>query len=62
MYQEEFVCIYCNKTTPEVEPSVSHIIPDFLGGALELKNAVCKTCNNKVNNEIEEPIKKLSLI
>lgn len=58
MVQEQFICIYCKKSTPEVEPTLSHVIPDFLGGALELKDAVCKTCNNKINGEVEEPIKK----
>lgn len=58
MNKQDFVCIYCKKTVPEVEPALSHVIPDFLGGALELKNAVCKTCNNKINREVEEPIKK----
>lgn len=58
MVQETFICIYCKKTVPEVKPTVSHVIPDFLGGALELKNAVCKDCNNRINREIEEPMKK----
>lgn len=58
MVQEQFICIYCKKSTPEVEPTLSHVIPDFLGGALELKDAVCKTCNNKINGDVEEPIKK----
>ena len=28
--QETLICIYCKKTVPEVKPTVSHIIPDFM--------------------------------
>ncbi|GBD96468.1 MAG TPA: HNH endonuclease [Nitrospirae bacterium] len=58
MSPEDFVCIYCGKTAPEAAPSVSHLIPDFLGGVLELHNAVCIGCNTRVNREIEEPMRK----
>ncbi|MFO7696149.1 MAG: HNH endonuclease [Anaerolineae bacterium] len=44
-------CIYCS--SPE-EASVSHIIPESLGGSLTLKPGVCKRCNNEVNREIEQ--------
>jgi len=53
-FQETFICIYCKKTLPEIKPSKSHVIPDFLGGVLELNNAVCIECNNRVNREIEK--------
>jgi hypothetical protein len=54
---QEFICIYCKKRIPEVRPTKSDIIPTFLGGTLVLNNAVCKVCNNKINSEIEQPIR-----
>ena len=56
--RQNFVCIYCKSKYPEAQPSLSHIIPDFLGGTLELKNAVCSECNGIINKEIEDSIKK----
>lgn len=54
---QEFICIYCKKRHPEVKPTTSHIIPTFLGGFIELDYAVCKTCNGKINSEVEQPLR-----
>lgn len=53
---EKFVCIYCKKSQPEVEPAASHIFPESLGHGKEYPN-VCKTCNGRINQEVEIPVK-----
>lgn len=50
-------CIYCKNPFGVTKPSKSDIIPYFLGNALTLDNAVCKACNNKINLEIEMPLR-----
>ena len=51
-----FKCIYCKKSSPDVTPSISHIIPDGFGIGPTLNNAVCANCNHQINQEIENPI------
>jgi hypothetical protein len=50
-------CIYCKKSFDDCIVSKSDIIPDFLGDGLVLEDAVCKECNNRINSEIELPIR-----
>jgi hypothetical protein len=50
-------CIYCKNSFDSVAPSKSDIIPDFLGDGLILENAVCKTCNNQINSDVEMPLR-----
>lgn len=53
-----FKCIYCQKTTPEVTSSQSHIIPDAFGQGPILNNAVCESCNHDFNQAVETNLAK----
>lgn len=57
-HDKKFVCIYCKGVPPSVEPSVSDIIPYALMGGKKftLNNKVCKSCNNRINTEVENKI------
>jgi len=48
-----FVCIYCKRPYPEVEPSVAHIFPYALGGTETSDEIVCERCNGRVNQDVE---------
>jgi len=54
---ETFDCIYCKKNLPITLSSRSDVIPDFLGNGLILERAVCKTCNNEFNIQVEQPLR-----
>lgn len=50
MTESSFVCLYCGCEKPEIEESLEHAIPQFMGGDVApqqymLRN-VCKKCNN----------------
>ena len=56
--RSNFKCIYCLRTNQNgATPSISHILPEFMGSSLKLKNSVCKECNDKINKETEMPFK-----
>lgn len=50
-------CIYCKLPLDADSVSKSDVIPDFLGNGLILEEAVCKTCNNDFNVQVEQPLK-----
>lgn len=48
-------CIICNEIKEDAEFNKEHVIPELIGGSLTIDN-VCKTCNNKLGNEIDSKI------
>jgi hypothetical protein len=51
-----FICIYCKKSTPDVEPSEAHVFPNSLGGTESTTDTVCSECNGRINREVETPV------
>jgi hypothetical protein len=51
-----FICIYCKRSAPEVEPSEAHVFPDSLGGTEYTTDTVCLECNGQINREVETPV------
>jgi hypothetical protein len=47
-------CIFCNN---EHQSTDEHIIPEFLGGTLVIKE-VCKDCNSKMGSDFEGPLSR----
>lgn len=47
-------CIFCHKTC---KPTNEHIVPEFLGGSLIIKD-VCKKCNSEMGSAFEGPLSK----
>lgn len=47
-------CIFCGK---ESQATVEHVVPEFLGGSLVIKE-VCQTCNSKMGSDFEGPISR----
>lgn len=45
-------CIFCEK---ESSPTNEHVVPEFLGGSLVIKE-LCKECNSKMGSDFEGPI------
>lgn len=43
------ICIFCLE---DKELTIEHVVPEFLGGGLKVKN-VCKTCNSKMGQRFE---------
>jgi hypothetical protein len=52
-----FTCIYCGDQVDKERASLSHIIPDSLGGPIVLRNAVCRKCNAEIAKQVEDPFK-----
>lgn len=54
-------CIIClkepNANEDNTQLTVEHIVPEFIGGKLTLKN-VCKACNSRLGEKIEGPLSK----
>jgi HNH endonuclease len=50
-----FICIYCQKSEPEVRPSEAHLFPMAMGGVTSASDIVCQGCNGRVNSEVEMP-------
>ncbi len=54
-------CIIClkepNPNEDNSKLTVEHIVPEFIGGKLTLKN-VCKSCNSRLGEKIEGPLSK----
>ena len=48
------ICIFCRK---ESESTDEHIVPEFLGGSLIIRD-VCKTCNSKMGSDFEGPLSR----
>lgn len=49
----QFKCIYCQKYSPNIKPSISHIIPEAFGKGPILKIGVCACCNGYINKKVE---------
>ena len=47
-------CIFCNN---ECQSTDEHIVPEFLGGTLVIKE-VCKDCNSKMGSDFEGPLSR----
>ena len=50
------ICIYCQKSPPDVTPSEAHIFPSALGGTGSSRDIVCLACNGHINRDIETPV------
>ncbi len=51
-------CIWCGSGYPPAESSREHVLPEFLGATLTLSpRAVCIACNNRLNTELDQPLK-----
>jgi hypothetical protein len=55
--EERIKCIFCDS---DAAPTDEHVIPEFAGGTLIIRN-VCKTCNDKMGSDFEGPISHFSL-
>ncbi|HCS62611.1 MAG TPA: hypothetical protein DIW64_00150 [Cellvibrio sp.] len=56
-------CIICNNETTATNPfSDEHLIPEFLGGGLELKQCICKNCNSRMGADFEGRLSNSFLI
>ncbi len=51
------VCIYCQ--SEEHDGSVEHIVPEGLNGRMELPNATCAVCKQKINRSVEGPLQEV---
>jgi len=51
---EVITCIFCTK---ESEATDEHVIPEFAGGSLIIRD-VCKACNSRMGSDFEGPISK----
>lgn len=51
---QSITCIFCEK---ESQATVEHVVPEFLGGSLIIKE-VCKECNSKMGSDFEGPISR----
>ncbi|MDO8909512.1 MAG: HNH endonuclease [Pseudohongiella sp.] len=47
-------CIFCREDRP---PTDEHVVPEFAGGSLLIKN-VCKRCNDNMGSDFEGPISR----
>lgn len=50
--EETINCIFCCK---DRKPSREHVVPEFAGGGLVIKD-VCKVCNEKMGSDFEGPL------
>ena len=46
-------CIFCRRSSVDVEFDREHVIPQSVGGALVLTGAVCKGCNGTLGREVD---------
>lgn len=49
---KNIICIFCTK---ESQATDEHVIPEFSGGSLVIKE-VCKACNDKMGSDFEGPL------
>lgn len=49
---KNIICIFCTKESPTTD---EHVIPEFAGGSLVIKE-VCKACNDKMGSDFEGPL------
>jgi len=45
-------CIICKNAKKDSEFSIEHVIPQYLGGTLEIKS-VCRSCNNTLGTKVD---------
>lgn len=51
-------CMWCSRGYPPALPSREHVLPDYLGVSARLpEGVVCKECNNRLNHEVDRPLK-----
>ena len=56
-----FTCFYCGKSLDDSMRSLEHIVPESIGGNITTW-MVCKDCNTRANQEIDEKFKDQWLI
>lgn len=52
---KRYFCPYCGKDYNDNSWTTDHIIPAALGGPRRFVITACKSCNNKIGREIEQP-------
>lgn len=53
------ICLYCEEDS-SCSPSREHVVPDALGGRLQLQDGcVCSKCNHLLNRVVDQPFKAL---
>lgn len=52
---KRYLCPYCGKDYNDSSWTTDHIIPAALGGPRSFTITACKSCNNKIGREIEQP-------
>jgi hypothetical protein len=52
---KRYFCAYCGKDYNDSSWTIDHIIPAALGGPRRFAITACKSCNNKIGREIEQP-------
>ena len=52
--RQNFTCLMCKKSEPDIKLTVDHIVPMILGGANSIENiqGLCRPCNSKKHLQI----------
>jgi hypothetical protein len=56
-----FRCAYCIRVLDDTCRSIEHVVPRALGGSLTTER-VCRVCNNRVGQEVDEPLVRSFLV